>query len=469
MKVSKGMEVQDIEGRRFILKDKIGEGMQGAVYDTENQEFLIKFVTVKDDKRQETIDRFKWIMKQRIPNEARIITPVAILEEPFTGYVMKKAKGHESLNKYLNPGANVNLGEWYNIQTGGIRKRLEIAISLSKCYRQLHLQGLCYCDVSPNNILVAAQQRSIVLIDSDNLTSTSLFTPSILGTPGYIAPELFTLNKQPNSITDTYSFAVILFQLFRLGHPLIGDVVSEGTPEMEEEAVKGQAVYVDHPTDESNRNSAILPAGIILTKELNDLFQKMFVDGLHEHMKRPTLYEFTSALQNAEDQLVKCDHPQCQAYFFLQDSTEQVCPWCDEVKHDNCKVKVVETTNITDELFANGKVKISRTLTSLVLNDDVKAIYRRHVESFISQDSDKVIAVMKKIDRDHVVLKNMSKDDFVIVNKETRNKEIMKQDATKKINSNTDMVLVNIDRDVEGITDLFESNNMLKAIIFEKE
>ncbi|MDQ0257848.1 serine/threonine protein kinase [Evansella vedderi] len=466
MKLSKGMELKDKEGRTYVLKEKIGEGTQGAVYDTENGSFLIKVVRTDDEKREETIERFKWIMRQRIPKEARIITPVAILEEPFTGYVMKKAKGHVSLNNFLYPGTVSSLGEWYNIDTGGLRKRLEIAVFLSKCYRQLHLQGLCYCDVSPNNILVGRQQKSIVLIDSDNLTSTNLFSTSVLGTPRYIAPELFMQTKQPNSITDTYSFAVILFELLRLGHPLIGDAVLEGTPEEEEEAVKGNAVYVDHPSDDSNRNSTLLPADIIITKELQELFQKMFVDGLHDYMKRPTLYEFTAALQRAEDQLVKCDNSQCQAYFFMQDASHQTCPWCDEIKEGFCTLKLVETSNVTDGLFEGGKKKVSRELSRLTLDSEAKAISRRHVDSFVSQDSDKVIAILKRIDRDHIVLKNCSDDDFLIINKDTRQRSVMKPDDTKNLNIHKDNILIDIKKNLDEINTVFEENNVLKSIVF---
>jgi DNA-binding helix-hairpin-helix protein with protein kinase domain len=466
MKLSKGMEVKDKEGRTYTVKDKIGEGAQGAVYDTENGAFLLKVLRVDEEKRQGIERHFKWIMKQRIPNEARIITPVAILQEPLIGYIMKKAKGHESLNRYLFPGTNCSLGEWYNIQTGGIRKRLEIAISLSKCYRQLHLQGLCYCDVSPNNVLVARNQKSIVLIDSDNLTSPSLFSSSVLGTPRYIAPELFTLGKQPNSISDTYSFAVILFELLRLGHPLIGDAISAGSPEMEEDAVKGNAVYVDHPSDESNRNTSILPADIILTVELKELFRRMFVDGLHDYMKRPTLYEFTSALQKAEDQLVKCDNPECQAYYFVQDGQEQICPWCDEKKNELCSIQLVETTNITDEFFDGGKVKVSRNLSKLILNNDAIAIYRRHVESFVSQDSDKMIAMLKKIDTEQIIIKNYTENNFIIVNKETRSKDLLKPNETRNLNIRKEFVLIDIKQNFEGISEVFGKNNLIKGIFF---
>lgn len=466
MKIIKGMEVKDTEGRSYIVKDKMGEGAQGAVYTTENDAFLIKVIRADEEKRPEMVERYRWIMKQRISNEARIIIPIAILQEPFIGYVMKRAKGHESLNKYLYPGANSQLGEWFNQETGGLRKRLEVAISLSKCYRQLHLQGLCYCDVSPNNILVARNQRSIVLIDSDNLTSTSLFSSSILGTPRYIAPELFTLNKQPNSITDTYSFAVILFELLRLGHPLIGDLILEGTPELEEEAVKGQAVYVDHPSDDSNRNSTLLPSEVVFTKELQGLFEKMFVDGLHEYMKRPTLYEFTSALQKAEDQLIQCDNEHCKAYYFTQEGPEQICPWCDEKKQMLFTVNLVETTNITDELFVDGKMKIGRTLSHITLNSEAKAIYRRHVEPYVSQDSDKAIAILKKIDNEHIVLKNCSDQPFLIINKETRKRDVMKPDETKNLNIKLENVVIDVKQNVDGMSEVFQKNNVLKGFVF---
>ncbi|MCM3364784.1 protein kinase domain-containing protein [Niallia sp. MER TA 168] len=466
MKLSKGMEVKDIVGRTYVVKEKIGEGAQGTVYDTENGAFLIKVIRAEENKRYEIVNRFKWIMKQNISNEARIITPISILKEPYIGYVMKKARGHESLNKYLYPDINSSLGEWYNVQTGGIRKRLEIAISLSKCYRQLHLQGLCYCDVSPNNILVASNQRSIVLIDSDNLTSPSLFSTSILGTPRYIAPELFSLNRQPNSITDTYAFAVILFELLRLGHPLVGDMILEGTPEEEEEAVKGHALYVDHPVEDSNRNSSILPASIIFTKELQELFKKMFVDGLHEYMKRPTLYEFTSALQQAEDQLVQCDNELCHAYFYRQEGEEQICPWCDEKKQHLAMVELIETSNISDQLFENEKMKISRPLSQIVLNSEAKAIYRRHVEPYVTQEADKVIAIVKKMDHDYLVIRNCSSEDFMMINKVTRAQEVIKPEETKKLNIREDNVVFNLNKDVDEICEVFGKNNIFKSIVF---
>ena len=461
-----GMEVKDTEGRVYVVKDKVGEGAQGAVYNTENEAFLIKFIHVDDDKKNYMIKHFKWIMKQRVPKEARIIIPIAILQEPFVGYIMKKAKGHESLNKYLTPPKDSSIGEWYNIQTGGLRKRLEIAASLSKCYRQLHLQGLCYCDVSPNNILVAKQQKSIVLIDSDNLTSTDSFSPSVLGTPRYIAPELFSLAEQPNSISDTYSFAVILFELLRLGHPLLGDAILDGPPEDEAEALKGNTVYVDHPVDDSNRNTMIFPAEFILTEELKDLFDRMFVDGLHNYMKRPTLYEFTSALQKAEDQLIKCDNSECQAYYFAQKGHEQICPWCDEKKNEFLSMQFVETTNLIGDFFENGKIKLGKITASLILNEDVKAIYRGYMEPSISQDLDKIIASVKKIDNKQVVMENCSNKDFWIINKNTRDKGIFKSGEQRIVKVETENIVVDYNRNIDDISAIFGENNRINAIIF---
>jgi hypothetical protein len=192
----------------------------------------------------------------------------------------------------------------------------------------------------------------------------------------------------------------------------------------------------------------------------------MFVDGLHDYMKRPTLYEFTGALQRAEDQLVKCDNSQCKAYFFIQDAAKQTCPWCDVVKQDLCTLKLVETSNISDELFDGGKKKVSRELSTLTLDSEAKAISRRHVDFYVSQDSDKVIAILKRVDRDHIVLKNFSDNDFLIINSETRQRSVMKPDDTKNLNIHKDHVLIDIKKNVDEINEVFEANNVLKNFVF---
>lgn len=47
--------------------------------------------------------------------------------------------------------------------------------------------------------------------------------------------------------------------LLTLNHPLIGDYVSEGEPELEEEALKKVNYWVDHSKDNINERTTGLP------------------------------------------------------------------------------------------------------------------------------------------------------------------------------------------------------------------
>lgn len=259
-----GSSVYDLEKREYSIIKKIGEGAQGIVYESKDG-FIIKINHTVKVQRKELVDRYKWIIKKKVPKETRVVLPIAILKEPHTGYVMVKVKGHIALDNYITPSKKVPLPEWYNYVTGGLKKRLEIGALLAKSLRNLHVFGLTYCDLSPSNVLVASKKNSIALIDPDNLTSTGMFNQAILGTTGYIAPELFKGTTQPNSLSDTYSYAVILFEMLRLGHPMLGDKVLDGSPEEEEEALKGNGVYIDHPEDDSNRNSKITMTEVLLS------------------------------------------------------------------------------------------------------------------------------------------------------------------------------------------------------------
>lgn len=90
----------DTDGREYHVTAVLSKGGQGIVYRTA-EEFLIKINTSLDkDKYRE---RYKWLQKRgsQLPKETRIAFPIAVLEEPWVGYVMMEAKGHVSLNDYV--------------------------------------------------------------------------------------------------------------------------------------------------------------------------------------------------------------------------------------------------------------------------------------------------------------------------------------------------------------------------------
>jgi DNA-binding helix-hairpin-helix protein with protein kinase domain len=455
-----GTNIQDTNGRQYRIEKKIGEGAQGIVYESSDG-FIIKKNYTNKENRDDLIKRYKWIMNQRIPKEARMVTPIAILEEPHAGYVMKKVKGHEPLLNYITPSQKVPFGEWYNLLTGGLKKRLEIGILLSKCFRNLHIHGLCYCDLSPNNVLVARKLKSIALIDPDNLTSTGTFKPTILGTPRYIAPELFKSAKQPNSISDTYSFAVLLFELLRLGHPLLGDDILDDSPEVEEDALIGNVVYVDHPDDLSNKNTKLLPGKYVLTEELKTLFKRTFVDGLHDYMKRPTLNEFRSACQRAEDLIIECKNSDCSATFYHLQENESVCPWCQTKYEKPLRLTCKENINVKGLQSLEGKLQIpEKELGSIVLQDGFNVICKRHFEPATTLDGDEKIAVLEVMSNKEIKIHMIQEVPITILNKKTRKRTLLNTNQKTMIDINNEVILYNFNS-LKDVDDIFGSTSVL--------
>lgn len=474
-----GKEVYDLEGRPYKIIRKIAEGAQGVVYESDDN-LMIKINYTQNVTREELVKRYKWIIRQKITPKARIVLPIAILDKPYAGYVMKKVRGHVPLEKYILPSQTVSLPEWYNYVTGGLKKRLEIGALLGKSLRNLHISGVSYCDLSPSNVLVAENKASTVLIDPDNLTSTTLFNNSILGTPRYIAPELFDGNRQPNSLSDIYAYAVILFEMLRLGHPMLGEAVLNGTPEEEEEALKGNAVYIEHPDDKSNCNPALDMTRCLVTEELSQLFEKVFVEGISRPIKRPNLNEFRWACVRARDQLVQCSNIECKATFYYEEK-ENKCPWCGTVHNKVRKLSFLRSTNVREyrvldlekialHKWEDKQLKIpSYKSYELILNEGVQGIYRHHFDTTIELEQDAIILALKLEKNGDIYVQKISssseKDakDFTvfIYNRELKMRKSIENNIAEKIEPGRDALIFGEDIDTSAIEEQFGDIRLL--------
>ena len=437
--------IKDIRGEEYKIVSKLAEGAQGCIYELSGNK-IAKIYHKEECDREKCLNQLHWIMKKNIPQDTRIAKPLAILAKPYTGYIMKQvSENYEPLSKYNNINTKYRFSEWFNDITGGLKKRLQIGILLGKSLRSLHFEGLTYCDVSPSNILVSPKKNSIAIIDADNLMATEVFTANILGTPGYIAPELLSEARQPNSLSDTYSFAVLMFEMLCLGHPLVGDSVLEDTPEAEEMAVKGNSVYVNHPTDASNRNSRVSKLMILLTDKMKSLFEQTFVkvnilsgweyakntiatgiDFIGSGFKLMGL-SVIKAMETALDQLVLCKNPNCSASFLYEQDAEVKCPFClykeDSVDHLIFRRSInVKDFSIID-YEKTGKMKSFGKLIEipslLVLNKDVTYIRKRHFDSNINTNADdKVLKIEKTRNKKYTVTAIDDKLAFGIFRKE---------------------------------------------------
>ena len=233
------------------------------------------------------------------------------------------------LRKMLPPS---ELGSWINY--------FKLCILMSRAVRRLHQAGLAHSDLSCRNILVDPSGGTCVVIDIDSLVVPQLYPPDVLGTPGYIAPEVLeTLHlplldpkrRHPCISTDDHALAVLLYQYLLFRHPLMGPKTYPASSAEEQERLEmgEKSLFIEHPTDKSNRPTDLQIQCSALGPQLNDLFMRAFVKGLHSPNDRPTAADWERGLIKTWDILHPCDNQHCShRWFVLCDPTNPKCPFC---------------------------------------------------------------------------------------------------------------------------------------------
>lgn len=231
--------------------DMIGEGAMKQVYFTEDQSSVICFY--KDENANSNrISRLEAILGKYNPTlnsggdyfqkvfcwtTGIIIKPVLGIVTPAypsnywfkTGFCSGKEK---KSTWFVSPKVRGMLpkeetGDWLNY--------FKICILLARAVRRLHQAGLAHSDLSNNNVLIDPTQGKCLIIDIDSLVVPGLFPPDVLGTRGYIAPEvLSTLSlslddpqrKHTCIATDLHALPILIYQYLFLRHPLEGPKIN---------------------------------------------------------------------------------------------------------------------------------------------------------------------------------------------------------------------------------------------------
>lgn len=213
-------------------------------------------------------------------------------------------------------------------EKGDFRRYLQVCAVMASAVRRLHFGGLAHSDLSHNNVLIDPRGGDACIIDCDSLVVPGIAPPSVLGTPGYIAPEVLSGKKLPSIETDLHALAVLIYETLLLRHPLQGPKVHSSASAEADEAIsmgKG-ALFIEHPTDHSNRpNPAPFPPVTALGTHLYNCFIKTFVNGLHNPSARATAVEWERALYRTLDIL----HPSPigSEWFPLEAGGSMVCPF----------------------------------------------------------------------------------------------------------------------------------------------
>ncbi len=110
----------------------------------------------------------------------------------------------------------------------------DAARQLATAIIKLHRTGHLHRDIKPSNVLIEKTGR-VVVLDFGIITAMGLGYSSLegddsisVGTPGYMAPELFLGGSNASTASDWYAFGTILYQSMTGGLPYHGNTASIG-------------------------------------------------------------------------------------------------------------------------------------------------------------------------------------------------------------------------------------------------
>jgi len=234
----------------FKITKELSRGGQGVVFRTTDENILIKIEFEKEtesnndeskkkySKDLRNNEKFKSLRLLPISRNINITLPKSVLKE-YVGYTMDILSDMESLEKVFSMSNPKQANDWTKlllksseelsnqfsnyILTGGKRKRLIVFLEIAKILSNLHMNGLVYCDLSPNNVFVTSKGNYINtwLIDADNINYQEETLQNGFYTPKYGAPEVIK-GKGCTFYSDSYTLAVMLFEELVNNHPFRG-------------------------------------------------------------------------------------------------------------------------------------------------------------------------------------------------------------------------------------------------------
>lgn len=317
----------------FCIKEEMSRGGQGVVYRLTDKNLAAKISLKKINPA-----KLRQLRYLPLPPELPITMPRSILSGGISGYIMTLLEGMKSLGGFrkLDPpktgwNAPAHLQElgreiaWEYAryaQTGGIRKRLEILANAASSMTRLHAAGMCYGDISANNVFYTEGHDKVWWIDPDNIRYDKEGNVSAMCTPGFGAPEIIR-QESPNSCAgDVFSMAVLAHILLTDLFPFDGAMVQEGAgwddddatgeENSQERMYRGELPWIFDENDTSNERDALFPPVLVLGPDLSGVLGEIFGQGRLNPEARPTMMKLAHTLCESWMDTVQCPNPECQ-------------------------------------------------------------------------------------------------------------------------------------------------------------
>lgn len=322
-----GTELTTERGAKIVVKKLLGQGGQGDVYliDYNGEEKALKWYRPNSPfTRQE----FKKNLTRNVKNGSPapdFLWPEDITEEKKDsfGYVMALIQpGYYEATEFL----------LHNVQFISYRRAVDACLNVVSAFRQLHNFGYSYKDISNGNFFINPKTGRVLICDNDNVSPVDIQT-GIAGTPRFMAPEV-VMGSLPNTQSDLFSMAVIMFMLLCMGHPLEGKRSLHpaiGSSERQKALYGGDPIFMMDPYNKENAADPHIHSNVIsvwkcLPSYMREAFQKSFSqDGLKKPQTRLTESDWIRLLARFRSDIVFCE---CGNEAFTEDAQPTYCDAC---------------------------------------------------------------------------------------------------------------------------------------------
>jgi len=329
-----------VKNPKVKIIEKLAEGGQGEIhlahsdgkerilklyYDsvaTPEQKAIISHLIAAGVPASEYADKFIW------PEEL-----VEVAGSNRFGYLMQKIEDRFVSLKDIQAGQVPHPG--YGVIAEACRQ-------LACCYRDLHINGYCYRDISADNCHFDPQSGEVRIFDNDNCMVEKLPVGNIEGTAGFMAPEVQCGEASPSTVTDQHSLAVLMFMAWHWHNPFHGlkeyNIKCFDIPA--QDMVYGhEPVFIFDPNDRSNAlpnaegYRAVPRHWNLLPTFMRRLFTRAFTKGLHDPAARVTELEWMNAFSRLLDLRYICPVCHAENFFDPEEADVQRC-W-----HRGCELQ----------------------------------------------------------------------------------------------------------------------------------
>ncbi|MGN1412529.1 MAG: hypothetical protein ACI4WH_08520 [Oscillospiraceae bacterium] len=335
-----------------IVPQVLSHGGEGELHDVKRYPHLVAkifFSQCRNNERKGKVEALTKISFDKNFKDQIIVPQVALYEDAkhtkFVGYLMDKIE-----HKF------VSLKTIYDFENDiPYFNKVRVAENLCIVTNLVHSLGLVIGDYNNKNIAVDPSNGRIKLIDVDSFCVTASRKDGSgkktyrcgVGVKELIAPELqVKLKKEKADLstitlpsfteyTDRFALAIHIFALLMGGcNPFFSRVnmkdltsshtISHVDLDVNHAIIKGEFIFKGGIRFRTVPEYA--PKYKILTSELQNLFQRAFVDAVKNPEVRPSSQEFYFALKKYYDELIPCNCSNPNHY--LHKNYSGKCEWC---------------------------------------------------------------------------------------------------------------------------------------------